>query len=48
MRRGSGSLRFSVKNGLLGLLSCYKVRVLSREVTGGNLSIGFPVNLDTQ
>lgn len=48
IKRGSGNFRFRVKNGLFGLLSCYTVKVLSKEVTGGNLSIGFPVSLETQ
>lgn len=44
----SGSLRFRVKYGPLGLLSCYGVRVLSKEVTGGKRSTDFPVTLATQ
>jgi hypothetical protein len=48
INKGSGCLRFNVKNGLFGDLNCYRVRVLSKEVTGGNLSTDFPVSLATQ
>ena len=48
MSKGKGNLRFKVKNGLFGLFSCYKVRVLSSDVTGGKRSTDFPVNFATQ
>lgn len=43
-----GNFRLKVKNGLLGSFNCSAVRVLSSEVTAGNLSTLFPVILATQ
>jgi len=44
----SGNFLFKVKYGPFGLVNCYAVNVLSRDVTGGNLSTDFPVILATQ
>ncbi len=48
MSKVSGNLRLRVKYGPFGSLSCYGVKVLSSEVTGGNLSTDFPVTFATQ
>lgn len=46
--RGSGNFRFRVKKGLFGFFNCYTVKVLSKEVTGGNLSTDLFVSFAVQ